>query len=569
MTKILGIKYGGHDTSAALLINGKIVAACAQERYSRDKHSRRFHLEAIQDCLKISNLKINDIDEIAFVNDVNRFLREMYLRPALFSKNRLDFLFNDLDKIKKIYNYKKIIREKLNYKGKINSYRHHLCHVASAYFSSGFDDALCLSIDGFGEYETGIIASATKGNIKVLHDKNVYPNSLGLTYSAITYYLGWKHHCDEGIIMGLAPFGNSKKKVPGSKKSYIDFFREIIVEKKNFSYEINSKYIDYYSKRDQWVTDEFKKIFGKKREYNHKIKQHHKNIAAALQDRLEEVVLKQLKKAKKKFKFKNLCLAGGVSLNCSLNGKIEQSGLFKEIFVFPASGDDGCAVGACYLAYNYNKKKYKPLKDFNYYKGSNFSQREIENCLKNSNLNYQKPKNLFEDVASYIKDGKIIGWFQDGAEFGPRALGNRSILCKPYPAFMKDHLNLRVKFRENFRPFAPAVLDIHQENYFEINQESPHMLIATKVKKNKKYIIPAVVHIDDTCRVQTVKKELNNKFYRLIECFYNITNVPVLLNTSFNVKGQPIVNNPMEAIETFKTTNIDILAIGDYLLTKK
>ena len=234
MTKILGIKYGGHDTSAALLVDGKIIAACAQERYTRDKHSRKFPLEAINDCLKISKLTINDIDEIAFVNDVNKFLREMYLRPALNNQKRLDFLFNDIEKISKIYNYKKIIREKLNYNGKINNYRHHLCHVASTYYASGFNKALCLSIDGFGEYETGIIASAEKGDIKVLHDKNVYPHSLGLTYSAITDFLGWKHHCDEGIIMGLAPFGNSKNIIPKTKKSYISIFREIIIEKKKF-----------------------------------------------------------------------------------------------------------------------------------------------------------------------------------------------------------------------------------------------------------------------------------------------------------------------------------------------
>ncbi len=569
MTKILGIKYGGHDTSAALLVDGKIIAACAQERYTRDKHSRKFPLEAINDCLKISKLTINDIDEIAFVNDVNKFLREMYLRPALNNQKRLDFLFNDIEKISKIYNYKKIIREKLNYNGKINNYRHHLCHVASTYYASGFNKALCLSIDGFGEYETGIIASAEKGDIKVLHDKNVYPHSLGLTYSAITDFLGWKHHCDEGIIMGLAPFGNSKNIIPKTKKSYISIFREIIIEKKDFNYEVNPKYIDYYTKRDQWVTERFKKVFGNKRKYKDKLSQHHKDIAAALQDRLEEIVLNQLKKAKKKFKYNNLCLAGGVALNCSMNGKIEQSGLFKEIFVFPASGDDGCAIGACHLAYKKVKKKHSTKKDFNFYKGSIFSQNEIEKSLKNSGFQYEKPKNLFKIVSSYLQDGKIVAWFQDGSEFGPRALGNRSILCKPYPVSMRDYLNKKVKFREEFRPFAPAVLDIFQKQYFELSQDSPHMLIATKVKSNKKNIIPAVVHIDNTCRVQTVKKKINERFYRLIESFYKLTKVPVLLNTSFNIKGQPIVNSPKEAIETYKTTNIDILAIGDYLLTKK
>ena len=568
MTKILGIKFGGHDTAAALLIDGKIVAACAQERYTRDKHSRNFPKEAVNDCLKIGNITIKDIDEIAFVNDIDKFIREMYLRPALENKERLNFLFNDIEKITKIYNYEKIIRQELNFKGSIKTYRHHLCHVASAYFSSGYDKSLCLSIDGFGEFETGIFASGEKGKINVLHDKNVYPHSLGLTYSAITDFLGWKHHCDEGIIMGLAPFGNAKSIIPGTKKSYISIFKEIIIEKNNFNYEINPKYIDYYTKRNQWVTESFKKIFGEKRNYKDKIKQHHKDIAAALQLRLEEVVLNQLKKARKKFGYKKLCLAGGVALNCSMNGKIQKSKLFDEIFVFPASGDDGCTIGACYLAYKNIKKTFIPKKDLNFYKGSIFSQKEIENSIKDSRLKYIKPDNIYETVSNFLKEGKIIAWFQEGAEFGPRALGNRSILCKPYPVSMRDYLNKKVKFREEFRPFAPAVLDKYQKEFFELDQESPHMLIATKVMKNKKNSIPAVVHIDDTCRVQTVKESVNKKFYKLIESFHKATGIPVLLNTSFNVKGQPIVNTPLEALETFKNTNIDVLAIGDFVLVK-
>jgi carbamoyltransferase len=568
MSKILGIKYGGHDTSAALLIDGKIVAACAQERYSRDKHSRKFPKEAVNDCLKIGKIKIDDIDEIAFVNDVNKFIREIYLRPALENEERLNFLFEDIEKILKIFNFKKIIREQLGYKGKIKNYRHHLCHVASAYYSSGFDDALCLSVDGFGEHETGIIAAGTNGKIDILHDKNVYPHSLGLIYSSITNFLGWKHHCDEGIIMGLAPFGNCENVIPNTNKTYISIFKEIILEKNDFNYEINPKYIDYYTKRDQWVTESFKEIFGKRRDYKDEITQHNKDIAAALQTRLEEIVLKQLEKAKKKFQFKKLCMSGGVALNCSLNGKIEQSNLFEEIFIVPASGDDGCAIGACYLAYKNMNKKFVFKKDLNFYKGSIFNNQEIETSIKNSGFEYQRPKNLSDFVSELLEKGKIVAWFQGGAEFGPRALGNRSIICKPFPESMRDHLNKRVKFREEFRPFAPSVLDKYQKDFFELNQDSPHMLIASKVKKNKKNLIPAVVHIDDTCRVQTVKKNINERFYDLIESFNKLTKIPVLLNTSFNVKGQPIVNTPSEALETFKSTNIDVLAIGDFVLIK-
>jgi len=568
MTKILGIKYGGHDTSAALLVDGKIVAACAQERYSGDKHSRKFPKDAINDCLKIGKINIDDLDEIAFVNDVNKFIREIYLRPALESEERLNFLFQDIDKISKIFNFKEIIREQLGYKGKIKNYRHHLCHVASSYYSSGFDNALCLSVDGFGEHETGIIASGTNGNIDILHEENFYPHSLGLIYSAITDFLGWKHHCDEGIIMGLAPFGNCNNTIPNTNKTYISVFKEIILEKKEFNYEINDEYFDYYTKRDKWVTEKFKEIFGKKRNYKDEITQHHKDIAAALQTRLEEIVLNQLKKAKKKFPYDKLCMSGGVALNCSLNGKIEQAKIFKEIFIVPASGDDGCAIGACYLAYKDMNKEFIFKEDLNFYKGSIFSEQEIENSIKNSGLMYQKPDDLFILVSELLEKGKIVAWFQGGAEFGPRALGNRSIICKPFPESMRDHLNKRVKFREEFRPFAPSVLDKYQKDFFELDQDSPHMLIATKIKKEKKEIIPAVVHIDDTCRVQTVKKSVNEKFYKLIESFNELTKIPVLLNTSFNVKGQPIVNTPEEALETFKNTNIDVLAIGNFVLIK-
>ena len=569
MKYVLGIKYGGHDSSAALLINGKLVAACAQERYTRDKHSKLFPKEAINDCLKAAGIKINQIQELAFVNDLKMMIRELYLKTALKNDDRLKFLLNDIYRIKEWQNMDKIIRSKLGYKGPIRYYRHHLCHVASSYFPSGFKNALCLSIDGVGEFETGIIASGKSGKIKILNNDNVYPNSLGLLYSAITHYLGWKHHCDEGIIMGLAPFGDSRSKIIRKKNiSYLSIFKKILQEKENFNYKVNLDYIDYFSARDKWVTDKFIKIFGPKRNWNQPLTQHHKNIAAALQDQLENVVLNQLKKARKIFKFDKLCLAGGVALNCSLNGKISKSKIFKEIFIQPASGDDGTAYGAALLAYSKNKKNYVPKKMHNFYKGSNFSNGQIKNQLLKSKVKFTKPKNLYKEVSKYLKNGKIIGWFQGGAEFGPRALGNRSILCRPYPNSMKDHLNKRVKFREEFRPFAPSVLNEFREEFFHISQDSPHMLMACRAKKNKIKSIPATVHIDGTCRVQTVKKDINLKFYNLIKNFYEESGVPVLLNTSFNIKGQPIVNTPKQAVETFKSTKIDVLAIGDYLLTK-
>lgn len=569
MAIILSIKYGGHDTAASLMINGEIIAACSQERYTRDKHSRKFPIDAINDCLSIGKISITDVDEIAFVNDYKKYIREVYLRTALDSDHRLDFLINDIDRIKHVYNIEEFIRKQLDFKKKINFYNHHMCHLASAYFPSGFKKALCMSIDGMGEIETQVFSSVIDGNFKELHSSNIYPNSLGLTYSAITDYLGWKHHCDEGIIMGLAPYGDYNALVPGQKKTYKEIFEDIIIIEDDLKFVINRSYVDYYTIRDKWVTDKFLQIFGPKRNYSEKIDDNHKNIASALQNRLETIVLDQLRKININGEYEYLCIAGGVGLNCSLNGKIEKSKIFKEIFIQPASADDGCTIGACYVAHNdYRTEEFKAKKRINSYKGSSFNNNQIESIIKKYNLDYSKLENIEKETAKEILDGKIIAWFQGSAEFGPRALGNRSILCKPFPLEMKDYLNKMVKFREEFRPFAPSVMREFQNQYFEISQDSYHMLIATKVIDDKEDKIPAVVHIDNTCRVQTVSEESNEKFYKLLNEFNILSGVPVLLNTSFNVKGQPIVNTPTEAIDTFLNTNIDVLCIGDCLIKK-
>ncbi len=569
MAIILSIKYGGHDTAASLMINGEIIAACSQERYTRDKHSRKFPIDAINDCLSIGKISMNDVDEIAFVNDYKKYIREIYLKTALDCDQRLDFLINDIDRIKHVYNIEEFIRKQLNYEKKIKFYNHHMCHSASAYFPSGFRKALCMSIDGMGEIETQVFSSVEDGNFKELHNLNIYPNSLGLAYSAITDYLGWKHHCDEGIIMGLAPYGDFNAKVPGQKKTYKEIFEDIIVSEENLKFVINRDYIDYYTKRDQWVTKKFLQIFGAKRDYSEKIDDNHKNIASALQNRLETIVLDQLKKINSNKEYEYLCIAGGVGLNCSLNGKIEKSKIFKEIFIQPASADDGCTIGACYIANsNYPNNEFKAKKRINSYKGSSFNNDQIESIIKGYNLDYSRLDNIEKETAKEILNGKIIAWFQGSAEFGPRALGNRSILCKPFPLEMKDYLNKMVKFREEFRPFAPSVMKEYQDCYFELKQDSYHMLVASKVIEEKKDVIPAVVHVDNTCRVQTVSEESNKKFYKLLNEFNIVSGVPVLLNTSFNVKGQPIVNTPNEAIDTFLNTKIDVLSIGDCIIKK-
>ena len=569
--KVLGLNSEGHDTSACITIDGKLIAACEQERYDKIKHSRNFPLEAIKDCLKISKLSINDIDVISSGFDPQILIRDLYLKPSIENYDRLSFFINDIERIKSWHNLEKQIQNKLKIKKKIEFNNHHLCHLASAYFPSGFQKALVVSYDGLGESESGAFAIGNKGKIKVLNYKNLYPNSLGLLYSAITFYLGWKPFCDEGIIMGLAPYGNSQAKIKGTNKTYYDLFKDIICLNKNnpLQYEINKKWIAYHIKRDVWVSKEFIKIFGKPKKYSSKITKHHMNIAKALQDRLEYVVCKQLKYLKKIYKIENLCLAGGVALNCSLNGRIKKEKIFKNIFIQPASGDAGISYGSC-LVSTLKRKKLKTKRINNFFTGTRESERIIKKNLIKRKIKFKKLNNklLHNEISKKLLEGKIIGVFRGPAEFGPRALGNRSIISKPYPERMKDHLNKNVKFREFFRPFAPMVLNEKKEEYFDLNQESPHMLIACKAKMKNRNKISAVVHVDNSCRVQTLTNQTNPFFYKLLNNFYQKSGVPVILNTSFNIKGQPIVNDSVDAIKCFKKYNIDVLILENFIIEK-
>ena len=566
---ILGLNFGGHDTSACLMKNGILLAACEEERYTKEKHTRNFPKNAINDCLKIAKISIYDVDEITFSYDPSLLKIENF--QNIISTSRENFEISDFKKLKELrsqdFQLADFIKNELNFSGKITSHLHHLCHLASCYYPSGFEDALVISHDGIGEVDCSLMATASKGTISIFHHGNQWPNSLGLLYAAITDYLGWKYNSDEGIVMGLASYGDDTQIVESIGKSYREIFKEIIVPDR-FNYKIDRTWVAFHEVRSKWVSDKFVNTFGPKRNFNGPIEDHHKHIACALQNRLEEIILEQLKKCKEKFNLKKLCFAGGIALNCSLNGKILQSGLFDEIFIPPASGDNGTAIGACYLS----SKLHLPNLEFNrldnYYKGSSFNDEEIKTALEFHNVKYSEPKKFSKYVAMKLKDQKIIGWFQEGAEFGPRALGNRSILTSPFPIEMKDILNSRVKFRESFRPFAPSILSEFTCDYFEIKQSSPHMLIAVNVKPEKINEIPAVVHVDNSARVQTVNKTDNPTFRKLIESFYEETKCPVLLNTSFNVKGQPIVNTPDDAIKCFLSTNIDVLAIGKFIVNK-
>lgn len=565
---ILGIKYMSHDTSAALMIDGKLIAACEQERYTLDKHSKRFPIDAIQDCLRIGGVTIDEVDEIAFGGDPKVSLTRTYLETALQDYRRVGMLIQEFEKFSRIYHLEETLRAETGYRGPVKYYDHHLAHLASSYYPSGFDRAILLSLDGIGDFKSMKLGIGERGAITVTHDHYEYPHSIGLAYSAITCYLGWKNVHHEGIIMALACYGDHDAIVPGQQQSYYSYFEDIIQYDGKYDISINQDWMCYYYMRDKWVSDRFIEVFGAHRKEGMPLEQHHKNIAAALQKRLEDVVIGVLKQARKDFALPYLCLSGGVALNCSMNGKIERARIFDEIFVQPASGDAGLAIGACYLAQREHDHTFVPQKNHNYYLGTPFTNEEIEAALQASGLAYSKPHDLYRETAQRLKDGKVVAWYQGRAEFGPRALGNRSILARPYPADMKDHINAHVKFREYFRPLAPAVMKEHLHEYFDIRQESPHMLIACQAQPEKRQEIIATVHIDDSCRAQSVGPENNERFYQLLCAFKDLTGCPVLLNTSFNVKGQPIVNTPEQAIECYRTKQLDVLVLGDFLLEK-
>ena len=567
---ILGIKYLAHDTAAAVMVDGKLLAACEQERYTLDKHSRLFPVDAIHDCLRKARLTMDDVGEIAFGGDPEACIRRTYLESAIRDPKRVGMLIQEFDRVKEMFNVEEIIREKTGFQGKITFFDHHLTHLASSYFPSGFQDAVLLSIDGVGDNKTMKLGVGRGGAIEALHEEYDYPHSLGLAYAAITCYLGWKNVHHEGIIMALACFGDSDHIVPGQNRSYYSFFEDIIQYDGRYGITINPEWMAYYYERNKWVSDRFVEVFGPRRKYDlATLNQHHKDISAALQRRLEEVVLGVLRNARKDTGLKHLCLSGGVALNCSMNGRIERERVFDQIFVQPASGDAGLAIGACFLAQRARDPNYRPVKNHNYYLHSEFTDAEMEQALKEANVPYTRPADLYGELAKKLAAGKVLAWYQGGSEFGPRALGNRSILAKPFPDGMRDHINDHVKFREYFRPLAPACLKEYLHEYFDIGQESPHMLIACKVQPAKKTAIPATVHVDDSCRVQSVGPDNNERFYKLLKAFHAESGCPVLLNTSFNVKGQPIVHTPQQAIACFLGTQIDLLALGDFLVDKE
>ena len=572
----IGINYYGHNTSCALVKDGKLIYAAEEERFSRKKNDGSIPVKSIKNCLKHNNIKIDEIEEIYAATVPSRLIKEKYLKYSINNFPRSNSLLLE-KKSFKILNFlnnaENIIKKKLKYKKKLKFINHHYCHLASTHFLSGFKNSCCVSIDGLGEIESIAIGEGNGNKIKLTESVN-FPNSLGMFYSAITHYLGFQAMSSEGTVMALATFGNYNKKIPKKNTTYYKKLKSMISLKKGLNLDVDLKWFNYPFTREGWVSNKFVEYFGEHRKKNEKVTQHHKNIASALQKIFEEIYIKIIKYAEKKTKSKNLTLSGGCALNCKANGLILRKTNFKDIYIQPASHDAGLAVGAAYLAYlSNNRTKKKNFDRFDHtYLGPDFKSNQIKKTLNKLNLDFISLKDKSDFCAKKLKEGSIIGWFQGKMEFGPRALGNRSILSAPFPNSKKDYINKFIKHRESFRPFAPAILEEKISEYYKIKIRSPFMLIATflKNKKNKNKIA-ATLHYDLSARVQTVSKVTNKKFYNLIKSFYNLTGVPVLLNTSFNDKGEPMVCDHIDALKSFYKTNLDYLCLNEFLVknTKK
>ena len=592
MSKILGISAFYHDSAATLIDNGNIVGAAQEERFSRKKHDDRFPINAIKFLLKNSSLTLNEIDKIVFYE--KPFLKfERLLETYIgfspkgfkqFSKAIPIWLRDKLFQKSQIVNYLKNIDYNFKPENKILFSDHHFSHAASAFYPSPFDTAVILTADGVGEWATTTVGIGKNNKIQMKKEIE-FPHSLGLLYSAFTYYTGFKVNGGEYKLMGLAPYGDPK---------YVQKILDNLIDiKDDGSFRLNQKYFDYATGLTM-TNDKFNKLFGKfpRNANNEELSQFHMDIAASIQKVTENIMLKIAKNLRKEYNVENLCLAGGVALNCVANGKILKEKIFENIWIQPAAGDAGGSLGAA-LGYwhneinkerNNNKDKMRCS-----YLGPQYSDKQIKEILENIGANY---KTLSKDVllnytADKLVEGNAIGWFQDKMEFGPRALGGRSIIGDARSPDMQKKLNLKVKFRESFRPFAPSVLLEDLKEWFDLDSESPYMLLVGNVKKNKlieqttkeksakgleklnivRSLIPAVTHVDNSARIQTVSEE-NGIYYELIKRFKEKTGCPLIVNTSFNVRGEPPVNTPIDAYKCFMATDLDILILGNQVLEK-
>ena len=585
---VLGISAFYHDSAACILKNGVIIAAAQEERFTRKKHDQNFPFNAIKYCLKEANIPASDIEIVAFYD--KPFLKferilETYLSYA--PKGISSFLRAMPLWIKKKLWIKTIIQDEIGFKGKLLFPEHHASHAASAFYASPFQDAAFLTMDGVGEWATTSYGIGKGNKIEVLADIK-FPNSLGLLYSAFTYYTGFRVNSGEYKVMGLAPYGEPKY------KNLI--YDNLIDVKQDGSFKMNMSYFDYNVGLTM-TNKKFNDLFGgPPRKPETELTQKEMDLARSVQEVIEEIVLKIASHVKNVTNQKYLCLAGGVALNCVANGKLLRSGIYKDIFIQPAAGDAGGALGCAYIAWYQhldNERIADGESDFmkGAYLGPEYSNEKIKTYLDDNNYKYEKltDDELPEKIADLINEQNVIGWFQGKMEFGPRALGNRTIIGDARSTETQRIINLKIKYRESFRPFAPSILEENISEYFDIDRPSPYMLLVADVNKEiqlpmteeqKSYFglkklniarskVPAITHIDYSARIQSVSKDTNKRYHDMLTIFNEKYGCPIVVNTSFNVRGEPIVCTPIDAYNCFLRTEMDYLLLNNYLLSKK
>lgn len=557
---ILGISCYYHDSAACLIKDGIVVAAVQEERFSRKKNCSDFPLNAVNYCVHAGNISFSEIDYIAFYEKPYlKFSRVIFDHIDSFPGSYMNFIRNIPYWLQDRLVLPLVLKREFGFTGKTVFVKHHMAHASSTFLVSPFEEAAIIIADGVGEYATTSCGYGKGNTINILKEIH-YPHSLGLLYSALTNYLGFEANSGEGTTMALASYGNP---------IYIDKFYKMINVKDDGSFRMDSKYFGYIKGRSMY-SRQFIKLFGPPRIQGSEYDQKYRDIAASLQFFVEETLIKIANNVYKETGSKNLCLAGGVFLNCVANQKILERTPFEEIFIQPGAGDAGACIGAAMNLYNCILNNQRSFVMQHAYLGPEFTNEQIKRIIINRNLKYREclEQDLIREAAILIHNNKTVGWFQGRLEFGPRALGNRCILANATNIDMVKILNDRIKHREWFRPFAPIVPEERTFEYFNMKCLSPFMLLAPKVREHSKSLLPAITHIDNTARVQTVSKKLNPRLYNLLLEYEKISGVPVMINTSFNLQGEPIVCTPDEAINDFLKSEMDFLILGNFVLRK-
>jgi carbamoyltransferase len=572
---ILGINAYHGDASAAIVVDGRLVAAVEEERFNRIKHWAGFPVESIRYCLQTAGVELSELDHVAVSRNPSAHLHKKILY-SVRNNPSLDLIRNRLANASKIHDLRSLLSQSFDVDpakiaAKFHNVEHHRAHLASSFFASSFDQAALLSVDGFGDFVSCMWGSG-RGSQMDIAGWVEFPHSIGILYTAITQFLGFPKYGDEYKVMGLASYGEPEYELN---------MRSLLRATNGMDFELDLRYFQHHSQGVQMTWDAgypelsnvystaLSTMFGKPRSPQDLVERHHQNIAASLQRHLEETLFHMLNTLAESTRSENLCMAGGVALNCVANGKITDRTPFRRIYIQPAANDSGTSIGAALYVHHALLKNQRQFQMDHAYWGPEYPERDLEREIESAGLPYRKmePGQLVQWTAGALTSGKVLGWYQGRMEFGPRALGNRSILVDPRRPDMKDVLNSRIKHREPFRPFAPAIKEESTADYFEKSDPSPFMLMTYNVWPQKRSAIPAPTHVDGTGRLQTVSQSQNPLFWQLLDAFERQTGVPVLLNTSFN-ENEPIVNNPREALDCFRRTKMDALVLGPFVMEK-